>query len=126
VVDATDAADTGTPPSGSTSVTDSVLVEHPDAEPKASMEDAGKLDPTSKVEEAAKALAVKKPKRVVPEVDIAESVKDNRLLKIVTKQVKMLLDEMDNSEEVGRNEPPSGCFRPMRNICAQFLPGIEL
>ncbi len=125
VADATDAIDAGTPPSDSTSVTDSVIVEDPDAESKTSVEDAGELDPISKVDEAPKAPATKKVKRVMPEVDIAESVKDNTLLKIVTKQAKMLLDEMDSTEEVAREEAPRRLSRPtgIMRATAHFVPG---
>ncbi|OIW29389.1 P-loop containing nucleoside triphosphate hydrolase protein [Coniochaeta ligniaria NRRL 30616] len=86
--------------------------------------DIGKLDPASKVDEAAKAASTKKAKRVLAEVEIAESVKDNTLLKIVTKQARMLLDEMDSTEEADHEEVSRSFSRPMRNLraTAQFVP----
>ncbi|PVH74338.1 proteasome-activating nucleotidase [Cadophora sp. DSE1049] len=39
-----------------------------------------------------------KKKRTLPEVDVPEHLQDNRLLKVVKAQLKMLLEEMDNSD----------------------------
>jgi transitional endoplasmic reticulum ATPase len=38
-------------------------------------------------------------RKVIPEVEIPEHLKENVLLRVVRKQLKMLLDEMDNTTE---------------------------
>ena len=40
-----------------------------------------------------------KKKRTIPEVEIPEHLKDNVLLKVIRNQLKVLLDEMDNTKE---------------------------
>jgi hypothetical protein len=98
--DAGDAAEAETPPSGSTSITESVLVEQPDAGSKDAEKDTTESGQDSKEEDQKE--APKKAKRIMPEVTVPEAVKDNALLKIVTRQARTLLDEMDNTED----EPP--------------------
>lgn len=76
-----------------------VVVEHEDANVEAvdnaqnpeSSEEAGK--------DASELVPAPKIKRVVPDVAIPESLQDNILLRVVMHQVKILLDEMDNTEE---------------------------
>ena len=94
--DASEAETTGHP-NDSTSVTDSVIVEHPVPDPKDSVDDAGKPSAASKVNESAETSGPNKAKRMMPEVEIAEAIRDNVLLKIVTKQTRLLIDEMDNT-----------------------------
>jgi len=69
-----------------------VVVEHEDATAESS-------DSANKEEEAETPAKVPKVKRVVPEVDIPEGLQDNVLLKVVRGQIKMLIDEMDDTEE---------------------------
>jgi transitional endoplasmic reticulum ATPase len=67
-----------------------VVVEHADAKAESS-------DSAEKKEE--KPTVPTKVKRVVPEVVIPETLQDNVLLRVVKGQIKMLLDEMDNTDE---------------------------
>lgn len=85
--------------SSSTSTDGHVVVEHDevagsaerDPKPVTTAENAAEK-PMEK-EESAKA------KRVVPEVDIPETLQDNLLLKIIRSQMKILLEEMENTKE---------------------------
>jgi hypothetical protein len=89
--------DVAAPESDNTSMTDGVVVEHLDADPK----DSGNIPKTTAadVSKTAGPPAPGKAKRVLPKVEIPKSVKDNVLLRIVVKQARMLLDEMDNTDE---------------------------
>jgi transitional endoplasmic reticulum ATPase len=59
-----------------------------------------------------------KKKRVLPEVETPEHLRDNVLLKVVRAQLKMLLDEMDNTKEEDwpSGKTPSGGSRPSRRV----------
>lgn len=82
-----------------------VVVEHEDA----NVEESATSEPGSTESKAEKKPAdegkeekpavIPKIKRTVPEVLIRESLRDNVLLKVTKVQIKMLLDEMDNSDE---------------------------
>jgi transitional endoplasmic reticulum ATPase len=73
-----------------------VVVEHEDAKEE-SVESAEKA--TSEEAETEKPPPTPKIKRTMPEVAIPEALQDSVLLKVIKGQVKMLLDEMDNTEE---------------------------
>ncbi|KAB5550847.1 P-loop containing nucleoside triphosphate hydrolase protein [Coniochaeta sp. 2T2.1] len=96
--DGPDTAEAGTMPSDRSSVSDSVLVGKPDSGQKDSTDRAEKASTADKTDGAAGAPNSQETKPVLPGVEIPGSVKDNVLLKIITKQAEMLLDEMDNTE----------------------------
>ncbi|KAH8593834.1 P-loop containing nucleoside triphosphate hydrolase protein [Bisporella sp. PMI_857] len=77
-----------------------VVVDHIDAK-------ADEITATTEVTKMAVIQANAKPKRVMPKVEVPEHLKENALLKVMTKQIKTLLDEMDNTEDNG----PSGTTR---------------
>ncbi|KAB5576084.1 P-loop containing nucleoside triphosphate hydrolase protein [Coniochaeta sp. 2T2.1] len=96
--DGPDRAEVGTTPSDRSSVSDSVIVEKPDSDQKVSTDGAGKRNTAGKTGEVAEAPSPQETKPVLPEVEIPDSVKGNVLLKIITKQAGMLLDQVDNTE----------------------------
>lgn len=49
----------------------------------------------------------------MPEVGIGESIGENLLIKIVTKQARLLLDEMDATEEVAPKKDPTRFLNPI-------------
>lgn len=73
-----------------------VVVEHEDAKGESGDNMEKKEE---REEKEAEKPAPPKIKRVMPEVEIPESLQENVLLKVVKGQIKMLLDEMDNTEE---------------------------
>lgn len=93
-----------------------VVVEHADAkEEKEASSSSSKTDApesdngkasTEKETETVKP-SPPKVKRIVPEVEIPEHLKDNILLKVTKIQVKTLLEEMDNSEEASETSEKS-------------------
>lgn len=66
-----------------------VIVEHEDA----------KVDDTPDSKDVGKSTPIPKTKRTMPEVATPEHLADSVLLKVMKGQIKMLLEEMDNSEE---------------------------
>ena len=70
-----------------------VVVEHGDAISETAN------DVASIVEESQVVDSLDKKKRVVPQVEIPDNLKNNVLLKVIVAQVSMLLDEMDNTVE---------------------------
>jgi SpoVK/Ycf46/Vps4 family AAA+-type ATPase len=76
-----------------------VVVEHEDAKGESGDDGEKKEEDNEEEKEAEKPAPPPEIKRVMPEVEIPESLRDNVLLKVVKCQIKMLLDEMDNTEE---------------------------
>jgi transitional endoplasmic reticulum ATPase len=83
-----------------------VVVEHEDAKSDSTAEDP-KLESTFIQQPPAeetevgkmKATPKTKAKRTIPSVAIPENLKDNILLKVTKSQLKILIEEMDNTEE---------------------------
>lgn len=89
--------------------TEPIMVEH---EPVAECADKSPADVTADTEKPKETPK----KRVLPEVEMPAHLEDNLLLKVVRAQLKMLLDEMDNTKEEdwpSEKTPSSGGMRRM-------------
>ncbi|KAK3389442.1 P-loop containing nucleoside triphosphate hydrolase protein, partial [Podospora didyma] len=93
-------------PSDSGSTTDAVVVSHPipgskdngsNANLPATTTEGESKNESEENEKPLPLLPAPKPKRVLPVVEIPEHLQDHRLLKIIKKQAKMLLEEMDSA-----------------------------
>ncbi|KAK3361243.1 proteasome-activating nucleotidase [Lasiosphaeria ovina] len=94
--------------SDSGSTTDAVVVEHPskaeDSDAVSDEEggegkDEGESDKDEDKKKEKKKAAPPKPKRVIPSVEVPDHLQDNGFLRILTKQAKILLEQMDNTED---------------------------
>ncbi len=84
--------------------TEPVIVEHETAAETASTEKAGE-----KIAEAEKGTQLPTKKRVLPDVDVPDHLQDNLLLRVIKAQLKMLLEEMDNSEDEAPVKKKNDC-----------------
>lgn len=113
-----DSAEDGVPRSESSSVTDSVMVERIEDDDKD--ETAKTSVPAKRTvdgDKKSKAASAKqeKPKREMPIVKVPASLKDNLLLRIITRQAKILFGEMDNTEEVSLKEKKRSAGRTVHD-----------
>lgn len=90
---------------GGETVTDSVMIEHPEDESE-TKHDGEKPQIVGETARAAETLVTEMRKKEMPLVHVPESVRDNRLLGIATKHARMLLEEMDSTEEGTTKEQP--------------------
>jgi transitional endoplasmic reticulum ATPase len=96
----------------STSTSDAVVVEKTDG--------AGeeKVVPDLQTEQKKSA----KPKRVMPDVAIPESLRDNTFMRILKLQAKALLDEMESANETAAKKGPACAPNPFLEMAASFMP----
>jgi transitional endoplasmic reticulum ATPase len=90
--------------SSNISVTDSIMIEHP--EHKSETNDGEKPQIVGETARAAESPATEMRKKEMPLVHVPENVRDNRLLGIATKHARMLLEEMDSTEEGATKKRP--------------------
>jgi transitional endoplasmic reticulum ATPase len=85
--------------------TEPVMVEHETGEGAGAKDESPEVAVSVGAGVTGKLEEEEKKKRVLPEVETPEHLRDNVLLKVVRAQLKMLLDEMDNTKE---EDWPSG------------------
>lgn len=91
---------------------ESVVVVDPvdDIESSTAKEVGSTAEPTAKVEPPKK-------KRVMPQIEIEDSLKESRFLRVVVEQISILLEEMDNTAEDPRPRPAEKVkksYRPLQ------------
>ena len=87
---------------GSSPSEDGEVVEHEDAKGESGNDAEKEDEDKEKGKEAEKPAPPPKVKRVIPEVAVPESLQNNLLLKVTKGQIKMLLNEMGDSEDKDR------------------------
>lgn len=101
--DGDDFDEDASPTGGSSSSTDAVVVDTPQEGTADETESSSDEDTSEGKEGPEKTKKTKevppKVRKMIPKVDVPESLRGNTLLEIMTAQAQLLLDEMDNSED---------------------------